>query len=68
MALVGKAEGKDDWMVYTDSKQLPESLQAIPDQPLHFKVVGNGSMEYQPYWEVQVEPFTCFPLVQRESP
>jgi hypothetical protein len=51
--------------VNADPKQLSQSLRAIPGKPLHFEVMGNAPLIYQPYWELQDEPFTCFPRIQK---
>jgi len=66
MALVGKAEGQSDVRDNVDPGNLSQVLRTIPGQPLHFEVTGNGPLKYQPYWEVQDEPFTCFPMVKKE--
>ncbi|MBJ7284873.1 MAG: glycoside hydrolase family 127 protein [Akkermansiaceae bacterium] len=63
MALTGKVEGQDG--VNADPKQLSELLRPIPGKPLHFEVMGNDSLIYQPYWELQDERFTCFPRIQK---
>jgi DUF1680 family protein len=63
MALTGKVGGQDG--VNADPKQLSQSLRAIPGKPLHFEVMGNAHLIYQPYWELQDEPFTCFPRIQK---
>jgi DUF1680 family protein len=63
MALTGKVEGQDG--VNADPKQLSQSLRAIPGKPLHFEVMGNDPLIYQPYWELQDERFTCFPRIQK---
>jgi DUF1680 family protein len=63
MALTGKVGGQDG--VNADPKQLSQSLRAIPGKPLHFEVMGNDPLIYQPYWELQDEPFTCFPRIQK---
>jgi len=65
MALVGKAEGQNNKKIDADPKQMAQALQAIPGQPLHFEVKGNSALKYMPYWEVQDEPFTCFPRIQK---
>lgn len=65
MALTGKVEGQDG--VNADPKQLSESLRPIPGKPLHFEVMGNDSLIYQPYWELQDERFTCFPRIQNKK-
>ena len=64
MALVGKAPGRNT--LNADPKQLSQALRAIPGQPLHFEVIGNPTLKYQPYLEVQEEEFTCFPLLKKE--
>ena len=63
MALTGKVGGQDG--VNADPKQLSQSLRAVPGKPLHFEVMGNDPLIYQPYWELQDEPFTCFPRIQK---
>ena len=65
MALTGKVEGQDG--VNADPKQLSESLRPITGKPLHFEVMGNDSLIYQPYWELQDERFTCFPRIQNKK-
>ena len=65
MALTGKVEGQDG--VNADPKHLSESLRPIPGKPLHFEVMGNDSLIYQPYWELQDERFTCFPRIQNKK-
>jgi len=43
----------------------PENIKKllIPVQglPLHFSIEGDNQFEYWPYFEVQEEPFSCFP-------
>jgi DUF1680 family protein len=34
-----------------------------PDAPLHFTVAGNPGIVFMPYWQVEDEEFTCFPMV-----
>jgi DUF1680 family protein len=67
MALVGKPEGKDDVTIHANPKQPQQVLRLIPGQPLHFEVADNSPLKYQPYWEVQDEPFTCFPAMKSRA-
>jgi hypothetical protein len=40
-------------------------LKPKPGQPLHYiyRVEHNPGIEFMPYWQVDKEPFTCFPAV-----
>ena len=64
MALVGMGEAIEGVKVAVEPQNLPQALRAIPGRPLHFALAGSR-LKYQPYWEVQDEPFTCFPVVQK---
>jgi len=45
----------------------PESLLNLlepkPGQPLHYTVEHNPGIEFMPYWQVDKQPFNCFPGV-----
>jgi hypothetical protein len=44
----------------------PEALLANlrEDAPLQARVEGIEGARYQPYWQIQGEPFTCFPTLR----
>ncbi len=42
-------------------EKLIRYLKPVPGKPLHFSVTGAGDFEFRPYFEVQDEPFSCFP-------
>ena len=44
-------------------QDLENYLQPKPGQPLHYLVVNNPGIEFMPYWQVDKEPFNCFPAV-----
>jgi hypothetical protein len=44
-------------------EDLLKYLQPKPGQPLHFLVENNPGVEFMPYWQVDQEPFNCFPAV-----
>jgi len=48
-------------MLTISPDRLIKSLKAVDGKPLHFTVNENSDFEYMPYFEVQDEPFTCFP-------
>ena len=61
MAMVGVKAKKFDIGVKTTAENLKNLLKPIPGKPMHFSIEGNSEFEYWPYFEVQEEPFSCFP-------
>lgn len=50
------------------AEDLTRQLQPIDGKPMHFKVAGNPDIEYMPYWQIDKEEFTCFPVINAGSP
>jgi hypothetical protein len=46
------------------AEDLIKQLYQKPGSPLHFSVRGNPDTVYMPYWQVNDEEFTCFPVVE----
>ena len=44
-------------------EDLLKHLKPKPGQPLHYLVENNPGVEFMPYWQVDKEPFNCFPAV-----
>lgn len=61
MAMVSVNGKKDNIGVKTDPEKITKLLKPISGKPLHFTIEGNSDFEYWPYFEVQDEPFSCFP-------
>lgn len=65
--LLYAAVGPSDLKLRAPDPLRPESLlhllQPKPEAPLHFTVENNPGIEYMPYWQVDKEEFTCFPVV-----
>jgi uncharacterized protein len=61
MAFVNMKDKNEKLSLPVDAKQLLKSLRPIPGKPLHYTINGADGFEYMPYYEVQNEPFTCFP-------
>jgi DUF1680 family protein len=40
-----------------------KQLRSIPGPSLHYSVEHNPGVEFMPYWQVDEQPFTCFPAV-----
>jgi DUF1680 family protein len=63
MALTGPLDGSQQAALTQTPQELAKSLQPISGQPLHFAIPGNADHEFMPYWLVQNETFTCFPIM-----
>jgi DUF1680 family protein len=65
--LLYAAVGPKDAMLWTSGSK-PEDLIAQlrpkPGAPLHFTVEGNPGITYMPYWHVDTEEFSCFPVIE----
>jgi hypothetical protein len=61
MAMVGVKGKKMDIGVKTTPETVQSLLKPIAGKPLHFSIEGNSDFEYWPYFEVQDQPFSCFP-------
>ena len=48
-------------------EDLLKHLQPKPGQPLHYLVENNPGVEFMPYWQVDKEPFNCFPAVDTRA-
>ena len=65
--LLYAAVGDKNTILRLSGSGKPESLvqQLTPkkDAPLHYTVAGNPGVVYMPYWQVEGEAFTCFPVI-----
>lgn len=43
--------------------ELSKQLIPKPNSPMQFTVAENPGITYMPYWQVQDEEFTCFPVI-----
>ena len=63
LAAVGTAEVR----LHVGKGKRPENLLDLlrpkPGQPLHYAVEDNPGIEFMPYWQVDKQPFNCFPVV-----
>jgi hypothetical protein len=54
--------GADDLDI--PATDLADRLEPMDGRPLHFTVSGREGVHYKPYWQIQGEPFTCFPTLR----
>ena len=60
MAIEG---GQSEAVLAMHPEQLIAQLRPKAGSPLHFTIAGDERHEYLPYWQVQDEMFTCFPVI-----
>ena len=69
--LLYAAVGSKDTVLRVPSGSRPEALihqlKPKPGSPLHFTLAGNPGAELMPYWQVDEEEFTCFPVIDVEE-
>ncbi len=61
MAYVSMKGEKENISLQISPEKMIKSLNPVPAKPLHYSVNGLNDFEFMPYFEVQDEPFTCFP-------
>jgi len=61
MAYVSTKGEKENLSLQISPEKLIKSLKPVPGKPFHYSVSGTDDFEFMPYYEVQDEPFTCFP-------
>ena len=63
MAAVSTTGSQQEARLAFDASELVKRLKAQEDKPLHFAIDGDPDHEYLPYWQVQNEMFTCYPVI-----
>jgi hypothetical protein len=65
MALCGELTGPGNVPhLATSAADLLHLLEPVQDRPLEFMILGYPDYRYVPYWTVDQQTFTCFPIVQ----
>jgi len=49
------------------SEDLVQYLTAKPGAPLHFTIAENPDVVYMPYWQIDKQEFTCFPVIDAKA-
>lgn len=63
MGVVSYTDQPDGMKLKLDPCKLAASLSPIPEKPLHFSIAGNDDFKYVPYFEIQDEEFSSYPVV-----
>lgn len=61
MSMVGVKAKKNSIGVKATPDSITQMLKPVSGKPLHFSIAGSTEFEYWPYFEIQEEPFSCFP-------
>jgi len=61
LGMVGVKAKKENIGVKATPGNIKNMLKPVPGKPLHFSIEGTSEFEYWPYFEIQDEPFSCFP-------
>ena len=46
--------------------KLEDWLTPVADNPFHDKIKGQPDYEYFPYYEIQDQRYTCYPIVSKQ--
>lgn len=63
MAAFKLKDPKTEIKINSKSEKLIKNIKAVPGKLLHFTINGNEDIQYRPYFEIQDEPFTCYPAI-----
>jgi hypothetical protein len=66
MAVVGKRNHDKGIVLPGKAAELIGRLKA-GKKPLHFTIKGSPGYKVQPYYELQTETFTCFPMFKADN-
>jgi DUF1680 family protein len=64
MAYVNLKDQHQKIVLPVTAEKLVKSLKPVAGKPLHFTTDGQSGFEYMPYFEVQEETFSCYPLAE----
>jgi hypothetical protein len=67
LAAVGAPEIRLRLEKVRQPEDLLKHLKPKPGQLLHYLVENNPGVEFMPYWQVDKEPFNCFPAVHTRA-
>jgi len=64
LAVVGTPNFQGKYIRINQDPTDPSSwLVPVPGRPCHFTVKNHPEYRYIPYYQVQEEPFTCYPVI-----
>ncbi len=63
MAVVGPLDKKNTVYITQCPGRVKKWLTPKPRRPLHFGIAGDAEHEYMPYWQIQEQMFTVYPVI-----
>jgi uncharacterized protein len=67
MAYVNLKDQNEKIILPVNPEKLVKSLKLLPGKPLHYTADEKSDFEYMPYFEVQEEIFSCYPLARLKN-
>ncbi|MEI6297928.1 MAG: hypothetical protein WCO84_09935, partial [bacterium] len=66
MAALNVSNPQKEIRIRANADKLVKSMKSMPGKPLCFSVEGNKDLQYRPYFELQDELFSCYPLISEK--
>ena len=66
MAALNIGNPQKEISIRANAEKLVKSMKSIPGKPLCFSIEGNKDLQYRPYFELQDELFSCYPLISEK--
>jgi hypothetical protein len=66
MAALNVGNPQKEIGIHANAEKLVNRIKAIPGKPLCFSIEGNKDLQYRPYFELQDELFSCYPLISEK--
>jgi hypothetical protein len=62
----GEPKLAEEHRIHSNAEKLVKNMKSIPGKPICFSVEGNKDIQYRPYFELQDELFSCYPLISEK--
>jgi DUF1680 family protein len=63
MAATRVSNSQNEIRINAQPEKLVKNMKPIPGQQLSFTINNNNDIQYRPYFELQEEPFSCYPAI-----
>lgn len=66
MAALNIGNPQREISIHANAEKLAKNMKSIPGKPICFSVEGNKDIQYRPYFGLQAELFSCYPLISEK--
>ncbi len=67
LGVVGSFDYNNCIKIMNDPENPASWLVPVPGKPLHFYIKNKPGYEYIPYYQIQRERFTCYPIIKKKE-